>query len=90
MAVEYILTALTGLLAFTANFSVILLIWRLKRLDQDVEGLKKEMVEIRLNYLSRFDDVKRHASELHLQLTEKLIILETLLTEHLKTKRRKI
>lgn len=90
MAIEYVLTAITGLLALSANFAILLLLARLSRTEKELDALKQEVTEIRLNYLNRFQDVKDHQSRLHLEMTEKISILQTLLTEHLYTKRRKL
>jgi len=41
------------------------------------------LIEIRLNYLDRFEDVKDHQNKLHLQTVEKISILETLLQQNI-------
>lgn len=73
----------TTLLGLAANAFIAMLFWRLKRMDQDIELLKKELLVIRLNYLDRFDDIKDHLNKLHLETTEKISILEALLKIHL-------
>jgi len=45
--------------------------------------MKRELLDIRLNYLDRFEDVKDHQNKLHLETTKKFSILETLLQQHL-------
>jgi hypothetical protein len=81
IAVVGILTALLGI---SANAFIALLFWRLKRMDQDIEMFKRELMEIRLNYLDRFDDVKDHQNQLHLETVKKFGILEVLIKQHLK------
>ena len=78
-----VLGVVTMLLGFAANAFIAMLFWRLKRMDQDIELLKRELMEIRLNYLDRFDDVKEHQYKLHLETREKISILESLLKLHL-------
>lgn len=78
-----ILGVVTTLLGFAANAFIAMLFWRLKRMDQDIELLKRELLEIRLNYLDRFDDIKDHQNKLHLETTQKISILESLLKMHL-------
>jgi len=78
-----ILGVLTSCLGILANAFVALLFWRIKRMDQDIELMKRELIEIRLNYLDRFEDVKDHQNKLHLQTVEKISILETLLQQNI-------
>lgn len=78
-----ILGLMTTLLGLIANTLVMILFWRFKQMDQDIDQLKTEMTAIRLNYMNRFDDIKEHQNRLHLELIKKVSILETLLNERL-------
>lgn len=82
MAEEHIMMIVTTLLGLSANGIVGLLFWRIKRMDQDIEVLKTEINQIRLNYLNRFQDVKDHNTQLHLQMLDKISILDKGLTAH--------
>lgn len=73
---EHLFTIASLLIGLMANGLVGLLFWRLKRLDEDVESLKTIVHDIQMNYLNRFQDVKDHNTGLHLQILEKLAILE--------------
>jgi len=82
MEVEHVLILLTTVLGLSANAIVGLLFWRIKRMDQDIEILKIDINQVRMNYLNRFQDVKDHNTNLHLQLLEKISILDRNLSAH--------
>jgi len=73
---DHIFTIASLLIGVMANALAGLLFWRLKRIDEDVETLKHEIHQVQMNYLNRFQDVKDHNTLLHLQILEKLSILE--------------
>jgi hypothetical protein len=73
---DHLFTIASLLVGLMANGLAGLLFWRIKRLDEDVEVLKQEIHQIQMNYLNRFQDVKDHNTVLHLQILEKLAILE--------------
>jgi len=73
---EHTFTIASLFVGIMANGLAALLFWRFKRLDEDVETLKHAIHEIQMNYLNRFQDVKDHNTNLHLQILEKLSILE--------------
>lgn len=85
MSVDHIVTIFVFLLGLTSNGAAALLFWRVKRLDEDVEDMKKQLSAVRMNYLDRFDEIKTLLHEYHLQSIEKISILETLLKQHNKT-----
>jgi hypothetical protein len=85
-----IIQVMAALLAFVSNLLVGILFWRLKRMDNDIEMLKKEVQSIRLNYLDRFEDVKDHQSSLNLDIIKQISILETLIQGVLHTRRGKL
>lgn len=84
MSVDHIIAIFIFFLGVTSNGAAALLFWRVKRLDEDVEILKKELSIVRMNYLDRFDEIKTLLHGYHLQSIEKISILETLLKEHIK------
>jgi len=79
----YLLGLLTTLLGLSANAFVALLFQRLKKIDEEHSEMRRELMEIRLNYLDRFDDVKQHQYKLHLETKEKISILEVLIKQDL-------
>jgi len=79
-----IIGILISLLSATSSIIVGLLFWRIKRMDADIEILKRQIADIRINYMDRFDDVKDHTYKLHLDIKEKISILETLIHKSLK------
>jgi hypothetical protein len=79
-----ILGILITLLGGASNIIILLLFWRIKRMDADIELLKIQIADIRINYMDRFDDVKEHQYKLHLDIKEKFSILETLIHKSLK------
>ncbi len=81
--VIYLLGLMTTLLGISANAFVALLFSRMKHIEADQANMRAELMEIRLNYLDRFDDVKEHQYKLHLEIKEKISILETLTKQHL-------
>lgn len=58
------------------------------RIWAELTAVKTDINNVRLNYLDRFDDIKGTLNKNHLQLTEKISILHTLITEYTQTKRR--
>ena len=79
-----IIGILITLLGGASNVIILLLFWRIKRIDSDIELLKKQITDVRINYMDRFDDVKEHNYKLHLDIKEKFSILETLIHKTLK------
>lgn len=82
MLPEHVMMIITTLLGLSANAIVGLLFWRIKRMDQDIEMLKADINGVRINYLNRFQDLKDHNTNLHLQLLEKISILDKGLAMH--------
>lgn len=68
-------------LSLVANMFIAMLFWRIRRMDEDIEKLKDVVGNMRVNYLDRFEDLKAHNSALHLQLFEKITILDTKIGE---------
>lgn len=78
-----ILGILITLLGGASNVIILLLFWRIKRMDTDIEILKNQISDIRINYMDRFDDVKAHNYKLHLDIKDKFRILEVLIHKSL-------
>lgn len=82
ITVEHIMMILTTVLGLGANGMAAVLFWRIKRMDSDIEMLKQDITQVRMNYLNRFQDVKDHNTTLHLQLLDKISILDRSLAAH--------
>lgn len=89
MGLENIFTVFTTVFGLTANGIAAILFWRIKRMDQDIESLKSEMAQVKMNYLNRFQDVKDHITELHLLLLEKISILDKSIATHFAKEHKK-
>lgn len=83
MTFEHIITLLIALFTITANGFAGVLFWRIKEMDKQIQSLERELSAVRYNYLNRFDEIKGIMSTNHLQISEKIAILETLLKQHL-------
>ena len=81
--IQIIVAGLITALGIAANVIILLLHWRIKRMDQDIELLKRQITDIRINYMDRFDDIKAHTYKLHLEIKDKFSILETLIHKSL-------
>jgi hypothetical protein len=55
-----------------------ILMWMFRKMVVDIEKVKDETDEVRLNYLARFDDVKDIMNANHLDIVQRMIKLETL------------
>lgn len=67
---------ITLLLGLTSNALAAILWWWFLRVNKEIDNLKKQMMEIRLNYLDRFQDLKDHISKGNLEIIERLAKLE--------------
>ena len=81
--VQVIIGVLIFLLGIASNAFLLMLFWRIKRMDMDIEILKRQITDIRINYMDRFDDIKAHSYKLHLEIKDKFSILETLIHKSL-------
>ena len=79
---DHIIAIASMVVGLLANGMVAMLFQRLKRMDDDIVSLRTEIKEVRINYLNRFQDVKDHATLLHLQTIEKISILDRGLAAH--------
>jgi len=73
-------------LAFIANTLVAFLFWQWRTLVSDLKQVKREMAELQVNYLDRFDDLKDVIGKANLEIMQRIAILETKLCSQLKFK----
>lgn len=78
---------LVNVLVFTANALSMILFWWFKKIEREVETIKEELNTVRLNYLSRFDEIKNLLNKGHLQIIERISRLEVLVDNNYKYKR---
>ena len=74
---------ITIVLTITANGFVAILFWWFKKLERDVDAIKQQMMNIRLNYLDRFDDLKDHISKGNLEIIQRMSKLEVNFDNHI-------
>ena len=56
-----------------------ILMWLFKKMVRDIECVKDETDQVRLNYLEKFVDVKEVINANHLDIVQRMTKLETLL-----------
>lgn len=79
-------TILSIALGVTANALTAILWWWFMKVNREIDELKKQMLDIRLNYLNRFDDLKTHISQGNLLIIERLSKLEVYYTTNTRDK----
>ena len=81
---EHIIVILTSLFTLSANIAVGLLWFWMKRTEGRIQEIEHQLTSIRLNYLDRFDEVKNLINKNHLEIIQKIVKLDTCLTQHMK------
>ena len=70
--IEFLLILLAGVMG-----------WFLKNLNKRVTDIEKDMSEMRLNYITRFDDAKDHRHEMQSNIVETLNKIDKKLDVHI-------
>jgi len=70
--IEFLLILLAGVMG-----------WFLKNLNKRVTDIEKDMSEMKLNYIARFDDAKNHRYEMQSHIVETLNKIDKKLDVHI-------
>lgn len=73
-------SALSGLLILILAAFASVLWGEVKKLERRLDCLESEIINVKTNYLHRFEELKDHITEKHLKIMEKITILTTLIT----------
>lgn len=76
---EHVVEIIAGTIFLMSNGGMLL--WMFKKVVTDIDKIKEETDEVRLNYLARFDDVKDVMNANHLDIVQRMIKLETILKQ---------
>lgn len=52
------------------------IVWWFTKVNKELDSLGKQIIEIRLNYLDRFEDLKDHISKGNLEIIQRISKLE--------------
>lgn len=58
------------------------IVWWFTKVNKELDNLRKQIMEIRLNYLDRFEDLKDHISKGNLEIIQRISKLEGQKTEN--------
>lgn len=84
MIEEHIVETALGLIAFTGNALAAIMFFWARKAFREIDKIKEETDEVRLNYLARFDDVKDVMNANHLDIVQRITKLEILFKQYVK------
>ena len=73
-------SALSAVLIILLSALATILWQKVNKLETRIDQLETDILTVKVNYLRRFDDLKDHINEKHLQIIEKITILTTMIT----------
>ncbi len=84
MIEEHVMQAVIGVIAFTGNALAAVMFFWARKAFREIDKIKEETDEVRLNYLARFDDVKDVMNKNHLDIVQRITRLEILFKQNVK------